>query len=172
MFIGLWRGRNWLFSSDAQRNNAFDFNVALTDHKRDLDREAEVAKIKHTASLEPQIDFSFKEGEKITINVQAKTADGQEAKRSGRRAAQPGGGGSGMLPPPPSAKTSIRYAHQKQDRYLVFDIVLGLFVLLFSLFFFFGKMKWWQENGQWKWFRRFSSAAATTAISTAAAFWV
>jgi hypothetical protein len=94
-----------------KRNNAFDFNVALTDHKRDLEREVEVAKLKQAASSEPQIDFSFKEGEKITINVQARTADGQEAKRSGRRAAaaQPGNASSGgMLPPPPSAKTSIR----------------------------------------------------------------
>jgi hypothetical protein len=91
------------------RNHAFDFNVAVTDHKRDLEREAEVVKIKQAAAMEPQIDFSFKEGEKITINVQAKSADGQEAKRSGRRAAQPSSGGGGFLPPPPAAKTSIRY---------------------------------------------------------------
>lgn len=92
----------------AKRNNAFDFNVALTDHKKDLEREVEVAKLKQAASLEPQMDFSFKEGEKITINVQARTADGQEAKRSGRRAAQSGSSTGGILPPPPSAKTSIR----------------------------------------------------------------
>ena len=82
--------------------------MALTDHKRDLEREVEVAKLKHAAAQEPQIDFSFKEGEKITISVQAKTADGQEAKRSGRRAGGQTNTSGGILPPPPSAKTSIR----------------------------------------------------------------
>ncbi len=94
-----------------ERNNAFDFNVAVSDHKRDLEREAEVAKIKQAAASEPQLDFSFKEGEKITISVQAKTADGQEARRGARRAGQASsgsiGGGGGMLAPPPSAKTTI-----------------------------------------------------------------
>jgi hypothetical protein len=94
-----------------ERNNAFDFNVAIADHKRDLEREAEVVKIKHAAASEPQIDFSLKEGEKITISVQAKTADGQEARRGARRAGAgaSAGSGGGLLAPPPSAKTSIRY---------------------------------------------------------------
>jgi hypothetical protein len=92
-----------------ERSSAFDFNVAVTDHKRDLEREAEVSKLKQQAMNEPQIDFSLKQGEKITINVKPQGAGDGSSKRAQRRG---GGavqaGSSGMLAPPPSAKTSIK----------------------------------------------------------------
>ena len=94
-----------------ERSNAFDFNVAITDHKRDLDREKEVVALKEKAASEPQLDFSFKEGEKITINVRPTgSGEASSSRRANRRAGASNGGVSasgGMLAPPPSAKTSI-----------------------------------------------------------------
>ena len=69
-----------------ERSSAFDFNVAITDHKKDIERVAEVERMKQAAATEPQLDFSFKEGEKITINVKAQ-ASGEGSSSRRRRAA-------------------------------------------------------------------------------------
>ena len=101
-----------------ERSNAFDFNVAITDHKRDLERQAEVAKLKQAARDEPQLDFSLKQGEKITINVRPTATNTSSSSSSSRRRAQgasgPASAGGGMLAPPPSAKTSINRRQQPQ----------------------------------------------------------
>lgn len=48
-----------------ERNDAFDFNVALAEHKSSLEREAKAVE----AVTAPLRDLSFKEGEKIKINI-------------------------------------------------------------------------------------------------------
>lgn len=50
-----------------ERNDAFDFNVALSEFKSELDREAKAKEFfeKNTSSQ----DFSLKEGDKIKIKL-------------------------------------------------------------------------------------------------------
>lgn len=51
-----------------ERNDAFDFNVALSEFKNELEREEKASKIFSPASG-PPIDLSIKEGEKIKIKL-------------------------------------------------------------------------------------------------------
>ena len=54
-----------------ERNDAFDFNVALADHKRDCDRVNTATK---SAAADPAFrDLSLKEGEKITVKIAGAT---------------------------------------------------------------------------------------------------
>jgi hypothetical protein len=48
-----------------ERNDAFDFNVALSEHKRENDRERESLELLATSTR----DLSLKDGEKIKINI-------------------------------------------------------------------------------------------------------
>lgn len=51
-----------------ERNDAFDFNVALSEFKNELEREAKAAKLSDPAS-HPPVDLSLKSGEKIKIKL-------------------------------------------------------------------------------------------------------
>jgi len=101
-----------------ERNDAFDFNVALSEFKRELEREQEA---NSDIPVGPMRDMSLKEGEKIKIKINTKkksnpddTGDGNStpvsvgnpappsAVKSAPAAAGGGGGGSGLLAPPPS----------------------------------------------------------------------
>ncbi|OWR43171.1 NECAP-like protein CG9132 [Danaus plexippus] len=76
------------------RSDSFDLNVALQDHFKWLRKEQEG---EGTADQQ-QMDFSFKEGETIKINMKITKKDGSEASRP-RRAG--GANVGGLLPPPP-----------------------------------------------------------------------
>ena len=52
-----------------ERNDAFDFNVALSEHKRECDREDNASKASEDATSIPFRDLSLKEGEKITVKI-------------------------------------------------------------------------------------------------------
>lgn len=51
-----------------ERNDAFDFNVALSEFKNEIEREEKAAKLSdHTTN--PPLDLSLKEGQKIKITI-------------------------------------------------------------------------------------------------------
>jgi hypothetical protein len=61
------------------RNDAFDFNVALEDAKKE--REAEKEPQIKLPDL-PAKDYSIKEGEKIRVNIKSKIVSGHGGKFS------------------------------------------------------------------------------------------
>lgn len=78
-----------------ERNDAFDFNVALQEHKSELEREDQAAKGIGSSLLAPLRDLSLKAGEKIKINVPKKKKPIAEGSGSGSV--------SGSLLPPPGS---------------------------------------------------------------------
>lgn len=112
----------------AERNEAFDFNVALSDHEKHVKREAEKEEgrgsTKEDTSSQPSLDLRLKEGETIRINVKTKpgsatgmlsgaTGPTNVISSTGRMKAPlapPPGGGRirSPLPPPPNDNKSIR----------------------------------------------------------------
>lgn len=52
-----------------ERNDAFDFNVTLSEFKNELEREELANKLAHDAPVGPMRDLSLKEGEKIKIKI-------------------------------------------------------------------------------------------------------
>lgn len=73
-----------------ERNDAFDFNTALEDARREKDVERNMA----TLDIGEPKDYSIKEGETIHISV-GKTS----AKRSSKKKAETGNKGGGFLKP-------------------------------------------------------------------------
>lgn len=106
-FVGLGFG---------ERNEAFDFNVALSDHEKYVKREREGEKEGEDESrigIHPAVNHRLKEGETIRINVKNKPANGAGM----LSAAGLSGGASGTekikplsLAPPPVASTKSRTA--------------------------------------------------------------
>ncbi len=88
-----------------EREEAFDFNVALQEYEKDKAREETLkagGSILEDANAEdsgPKLDLSLKEGEKLSIKLPTRSGDG--AARKPR--ATGGGGGGGFLPPPPGS---------------------------------------------------------------------
>jgi hypothetical protein len=76
-----------------ERNDAFDFNVALSEFRSELDREENAAKFfsEHTNP----VDLTLKEGEKIKIKLNSKKSD-SNADSGGK----PRNRGGTLLPPP------------------------------------------------------------------------
>jgi hypothetical protein len=56
-----------------ERNDAFDFNVALSEFKNELEREELANKLSHEAPVGPMKDMSLKDGEKIKIKIVPKS---------------------------------------------------------------------------------------------------
>ncbi|KAK4805118.1 hypothetical protein SAY86_004935 [Trapa natans] len=101
----------------AERNEAFDFNVALSDHnkyvKRENDKDASSDDITASDShidIHPAVNHRLKEGETIRINVKPKPSSGTGM----LSAAGLSGGLSGsekpklLLAPPPGGSMKIR----------------------------------------------------------------
>lgn len=85
-----------------ERSEAFDFNVALQDHAKEVKRKKEMKHAQDRLAQEPALDFSLKEGQTITVNIKTpkKAAPTQD-----RTPVLTGGGFSTpFLPPPPGAK--------------------------------------------------------------------
>lgn len=64
-----------------ERNEAFDFNVALSDHEKYLRREHEkesdgVESDENSINIHPAVNHRLKEGETIRINVKSKPSSG------------------------------------------------------------------------------------------------
>jgi hypothetical protein len=51
-----------------ERNDAFDFNVALSEFKNEIEREEKAAKMSDHIT-NPPLDLSLKEGQKIKITI-------------------------------------------------------------------------------------------------------
>lgn len=97
----------------SERNEAFDFNVALSDHEKHVMRETEKESVGDDAGhidIHPAVNHRLKEGETIRINVKHKPASGAGILSVGK----PGGlSTSGnaktlSLAPPPSGSAKIR----------------------------------------------------------------
>ncbi|KAL6214521.1 hypothetical protein ACLB2K_013955 [Fragaria x ananassa] len=97
----------------AERNEAFDFNVALSDHDKYVKRESDNDAAGSTASgddshieVDPVVNHRLKEGETIRINVKPKPTSGtgmlSAAGLSG--AAKPKSPALSLAPPPGSGK--------------------------------------------------------------------
>jgi len=85
-----------------ERNDAFDFNVALAEFKNELEREDQAVKMADLA-VGPMKDLSLKDGEKIKIKIAAKKKT-EEIQDDGSK--QPHtvftkSKNNGILPPPP-----------------------------------------------------------------------
>ncbi|KAL2608794.1 hypothetical protein R1flu_027367 [Riccia fluitans] len=115
----------------AERNEAFDFNVALSDHEKYAKREQEKDDESNSADSRnastPALDLRLKEGETIRINVrtmkQPASGPGMLSSSSnptpvpkamkGALAPPPGGGRlRSPLPPPPNDTRPIRSPHK------------------------------------------------------------
>uniref|UniRef100_A0A0K0G529 NECAP-like protein CG9132 (inferred by orthology to a D. melanogaster protein) n=1 Tax=Strongyloides venezuelensis TaxID=75913 RepID=A0A0K0G529_STRVS len=79
----------------ADRSDSFDFNVALQDHFRSLQKEVEI-------DSTPKLDLGFKEGQTITVKIGNKTSTPRPKTSSSSGGAVP------LLPPPPSSSNRIR----------------------------------------------------------------
>lgn len=89
-----------------ERNDAFDFNVALQEHQKDLEREDKAAEVDVESLSIQHKDMSLKEGEKIRINIGGVAAQ----KRSDKKPSSGGGGGGFLAPPTERAPGSQRAA--------------------------------------------------------------
>lgn len=120
----------------AERNEAFDFNVALSDHekyvKRENEKEAGEASDDSHIDIHPAVNQRLKEGETIRITVKNKPASGagmlSAAGLSGGPSASgkskplglvppPSGGGKirSPLPPPPNDPAAARMSSPNHD---------------------------------------------------------
>ena len=105
MFIGL---------AFNERNDAFDFNTALEDSKREKEMEKRAAEGMGGESYVESVDYKMKEGEKIRVSIpKVKSGDdtsptnaeveknrgGAAARRREARKAATGGKGGGFLAP-------------------------------------------------------------------------
>jgi hypothetical protein len=89
-----------------QRDEAFDFNVALQEHEKYNVAEPEpVADL----SSEPSTDYSIKEGEKIHINMNL----GGEKKKKKKKEADDGGDPFSFAPPPEEPVKTKKKAAKK-----------------------------------------------------------
>ncbi|KAJ8899355.1 hypothetical protein K2173_018329 [Erythroxylum novogranatense] len=107
----------------AERNEAFDFNVALSDHDKYVRREqekesGETSEGDAHIDIHPAVNHRLKEGETIRINVKAKPSTG--AGMLSAAAGQPktwslGGQGKirSPLPPPPNDPATARMSNTR-----------------------------------------------------------
>lgn len=85
----------------SDRSDSFDLNVALQDHFNWLKKSEELEKERTVPK--PELDYSFKEGETIKINMKITKKDGSEV--ASKPKAKTSGGG--LLPPPPAGGVKI-----------------------------------------------------------------
>eukprot|EP01041_Mallomonas_annulata_P009607 gene9607-19972_t len=86
-----------------ERNDAFDFNVALQEHKSSLERESKAAEFMDTElPVGPMKDLSIKDGEKIKINI-----SGVPSRREKKVTGGNTGTGGALLAPPPERTAKL-----------------------------------------------------------------
>ncbi|GLT42310.1 hypothetical protein SLA2020_163160 [Shorea laevis] len=99
-----------------ERNEAFDFNVALSDHEKYIRREHEKEKGETSNNeshidIHPAVNHRLKEGETIRINVKPKPTSGTGMLSAAGLSGGPSGSGKPKtlgLAPPPSGTGKIR----------------------------------------------------------------
>ncbi|CAH1417805.1 unnamed protein product [Lactuca virosa] len=98
-----------------ERNEAFDFNVALSDHdkyvKRENEKEDGEASDANHIDIHPAVNHRLKEGETIRISVKNKPAGGSGMLSSAGLSGGPAGTGNIKplsIAPPPSSSSRIR----------------------------------------------------------------
>uniref|UniRef100_UPI00398EF0E4 adaptin ear-binding coat-associated protein 1-like isoform X2 n=1 Tax=Pristiophorus japonicus TaxID=55135 RepID=UPI00398EF0E4 len=85
----------------SDREDAFDFNVALQQHFRWVKQDAELLKQEQNLDTGPKLDLGFKEGQTLELNI------GNIKKRDRSRPRATGGtGGPVPLLPPPGGKVT------------------------------------------------------------------
>lgn len=102
----------------AERNEAFDFNVALSDHEKHVMRESEKDSARESGDaaghidIHPAVNHRLKEGETIRINVKHKPAGGTSMLSAGKSGGLSSSGNAKTLglAPPPSGSGKIRSA--------------------------------------------------------------
>ncbi|KAM7496113.1 hypothetical protein LguiA_020527 [Lonicera macranthoides] len=100
----------------AERNEAFDFNVALSDHekyvKRELEKEAGGEESEDSyIDIHPAVNQRLKEGETIRISVKNKPSSGTGMLSAAGLSGGPSKSGTSKplsLVPPPTGSTKIR----------------------------------------------------------------
>jgi hypothetical protein len=90
----------------AERNEAFDFNVALQDHKKYLRHKAESAAAAKVAASKPDVDFTLKGPIKVALNVPGAAAKSSKLADDDDDSGDDGDF-AGLLAPPPKAKTAV-----------------------------------------------------------------
>ncbi|XAR61086.1 hypothetical protein NMG60_11034692 [Bertholletia excelsa] len=99
-----------------ERNEAFDFNVALSDHekyvKRENEKEAGETSDENQIDIHPAVNHRLKEGETIRINVKNKPSTGTGMlSAAGMSGGTSGTAGKSKIPglaPPPTGTGKIR----------------------------------------------------------------
>lgn len=87
-----------------ERGDAFDFNVALQEHRKQIQRDREIEAAREKMKNEPALDLSLKQGEKIRVNI--------KNVKPKATAAKSGGGGIKLAPPP---QAGVRASSSAQD---------------------------------------------------------
>jgi hypothetical protein len=97
----------------AERGDAFDFNVALQDHQKHVQRAHQPVE----ESNEPAIDYSLNPDEKISVKINVKTKGkvSQATGNSSTSSSNTTGSLSSFLPPPPSATNRRTGGGQKTN---------------------------------------------------------
>eukprot|EP01117_Protostelium_nocturnum_P011708 TRINITY_DN425_c0_g1_i1.p1 TRINITY_DN425_c0_g1~~TRINITY_DN425_c0_g1_i1.p1 ORF type:complete len:281 (+),score=133.28 TRINITY_DN425_c0_g1_i1:138-980(+) len=85
----------------SERDEAFNFSAALQDHARFVKQEKEAAIAEKNLSSKPSVDYSLKQGEKITVNISGHSNRKTREKSSD---SDNSSGFAGLLPPPPGSK--------------------------------------------------------------------
>jgi hypothetical protein len=88
-----------------ERNEAFDFNAALADHKKYLRQLQEAEKAGQYWANQPKLDFSIPQGQSIHVNLKAKTSTPVQSH------ADVESSGPVLLAPPPGTRTRTQHAH-------------------------------------------------------------
>jgi hypothetical protein len=93
----------------AERNEAFDFNVALQDHKKYLRHKAESAAAAKALADKPEVDFTLKGPIKVALNVPGAKKAGANADDDSSSSDDAGDDASAFafLAPPPKARTAV-----------------------------------------------------------------
>lgn len=97
----------------AERNEAFDFNVALQDHKKYLRHKAESAAAAKSLASKPDVDFTLKGPIKVALHVPGAAGKEKRATATGGdddSSSSDGGDDASafaFLAPPPKAKTAV-----------------------------------------------------------------
>jgi len=86
----------------AERNEAFDFNVALQDHKKYLRNKAEAAAAQTARAKEPEVDYTLKGPIKVSLGAKTVVSTGAKVVE------EDDGDFTGLLAPPPKAKTQVQ----------------------------------------------------------------
>ncbi|XP_058791860.1 NECAP-like protein CG9132 [Phymastichus coffea] len=100
------------------RSDSFDLNVALQDHFKWLKNRDQIEKEKEAPK--EQMDFRFKEGETIKINMKITKKDGSEVSSKAKQRPSTGIGlppppGSVKIAPPPARTPTQSPAHKPQN---------------------------------------------------------